>query len=474
MPSIESAREHGVGARASHLITGHQHEHDALEEELAAFTGRERALLFSTGYMANLGLATALVPKGGLVVGDALNHASLIDAGRIARATLDWYAHADAVALEGKLAARTQDAALVLTDGVFSMDGDLAPLPALAAACGRHGAFLAVDDAHGLGVLGATGGGTLEHFGLTPREVPVLVGTLGKAFGSFGAFVAGDANLIETLVQRARTYIYTTALPVAVAAATRAALEVSVAESWRRVRVLALTQRFRRLAAEAGLPLGPSVTPIQPLLLGGADDSVEASRKAAGARLLRRRDPPADGAGRHVAPARRAFGSAPRCGRRGPRRGARRMHPARMTGSDDEQAGAPLLDRAAIRRYAARASAGYDGFAVLAAELREQMLRRLDWIAFAPEAILDLGCGTGHGAAALAARWPSARVVALDASPAMLREAGARDTGIASNGCWPTPRRCRCLTRASTSSSATSCCPGARTSMRSSPRSRAC
>ena len=276
---IESAREHGVGARASHLITGHQHEHDALEEELAAFTGRERALLFSTGYMANLGLATALVPKGGLVVGDALNHASLIDAGRIARATLDWYAHADAVALESKLAARTQDAALVLTDGVFSMDGDLAPLPALAAACGRHGAFLAVDDAHGFGVLGATGGGTLEHFGLTPREVPVLVGTLGKAFGSFGAFVAGDSNLIETLVQRARTYIYTTALPVAVAAATRAALEVSVAESWRRVRVLALTQRFRRLAAEAGLPLGPSVTPIQPLLLGGAEDSVEASRK---------------------------------------------------------------------------------------------------------------------------------------------------------------------------------------------------
>ena len=276
---VEAAREHGVGARASHLITGHQHEHDALEEELAAFTGRERALLFSTGYMANLGLATALVPKGGLVVGDALNHASLIDAGRIARATLDWYAHADAVALEGKLAARTQDAALVLTDGVFSMDGDLAPLPALAAACGRHGAFLAVDDAHGFGVLGATGGGTLEHFGLTPREVPVLVGTLGKAFGSFGAFVAGDSNLIETLVQRARTYIYTTALPVAVAAATRAALEVSVAESWRRVRVLALTQRFRRLAAEAGLPLGPSVTPIQPLLLGGAEDSVEASRK---------------------------------------------------------------------------------------------------------------------------------------------------------------------------------------------------
>jgi 8-amino-7-oxononanoate synthase len=276
---IDAAREHGVGARASHLITGHQHGHDALEEALAAFTGRERALVFSTGYMANLGLATALVPKGGFVLGDALNHASLIDAGRIARAKLDWYPHGDSGALEEALAAHAPGPSLVLTDGVFSMDGDLAPLPALAGACRRHGALLAVDDAHGIGVLGAGGGGTLEHFGLTPRDVPALVGTLGKAFGSFGAFVAGDADLIETLVQRARTYIYTTALPVAVAEATRAALEVAAAESWRRVRVLALAQRFRRLAAEAGLPLTASETPIQPVLLGGADDALEASRR---------------------------------------------------------------------------------------------------------------------------------------------------------------------------------------------------
>ena len=153
---IAAAREHGVGARASHLITGHQGEHEALEEELAAFTGRERALLFSTGYMANLGLATALVTKGGAVLGDALNHASLIDAGRIARADIGHYPHADAAALERELAARGAGA-LVLTDGVFSMDGDLAPLPAIAAACARHGAFLAVDDAHGLGVLGERG-----------------------------------------------------------------------------------------------------------------------------------------------------------------------------------------------------------------------------------------------------------------------------------------------------------------------------
>src|SRR6185295_601730 len=242
---IEAARLHGVGARASHLITGHHGQHEALEEELAAFTGRERALLFSTGYMANLGLATALVRKGGAVLGDRLNHASLIDAGRIARAAVEHYPHVDATALERQLAALAPGA-LVLTDGVFSMDGDLAPLPAIASACARHGAFLAVDDAHGLGVLGETGSGTLEHFGLTASEVPALIGTLGKAFGSFGAFVAGDADLVETLIQRARTYIYTTALPVAVAAATRAALSVSITESWRRTRVLSLTRRFRK------------------------------------------------------------------------------------------------------------------------------------------------------------------------------------------------------------------------------------
>jgi 8-amino-7-oxononanoate synthase len=157
--------------------------------------------------MANLGLATALVAKGGAVLGDALNHASLIDAGRISRASLGYYLHGDAAALGRALGERAPGPALVLTDGVFSMDGDLAPLPALAAACGRHGAFLAVDDAHGLGVLGDRGGGTLEHFGLGPGEVPALIGTLGKAFGCFGAFVAGDAALVETLVQRARTYI---------------------------------------------------------------------------------------------------------------------------------------------------------------------------------------------------------------------------------------------------------------------------
>ena len=274
---VAAARIHGVGARASHLITGHQAEHAALEHELAAYAGRERALVFSTGYMANLGLVRALAGRGAAVLGDELNHASLIDGGRLSGATLDRYPHADAAALERQLAAQPAGPRFVLTDGVFSMDGDLAPLPALAAACARHGAFLAVDDAHGLGVIGDSGRGSLEHFGLSQIQVPALVGTFGKAFGTFGAFVAGSEELVETLIQRARTYIYTTALPPAIAAATRAALAVSIAEPWRRERVLALTRRFRELATAAGIRLGVSETPIQPILMGSAESAMRAS-----------------------------------------------------------------------------------------------------------------------------------------------------------------------------------------------------
>lgn len=273
---IDTARIHGVGARASHLITGHQAEHEALEQELAAYAGRERAIVFSTGYMANLGVVGALARRDADVFGDSLNHASLIDGGRLSGARLHRYPHGEVAALEQQLVAQESGSALVLTDGVFSMDGDLAPLPALAAACTKHGAFLAVDDAHGLGVIGATGRGSLEHFGLSPAQVPALIGTFGKAFGTFGAFVAGSDDLIETLIQRARTYIYTTALPPAVAAATRAALVVSIAEPWRRERVLALTRRFRELASAAGITLGTSETPIQPILLGSAESAMRA------------------------------------------------------------------------------------------------------------------------------------------------------------------------------------------------------
>jgi 8-amino-7-oxononanoate synthase len=280
---VIAARAGGVGSGASHLITGHHREHHALEEALAAFVGRERALLFSTGYMANLGLARALVGPGDAVFEDRLNHASLLDGGRLSGAEFLRFEHADAAALEAALEQRRDGMRLVLTDGVFSMDGDLAPLPAMAAACARHGALLAVDDAHGVGVLGATGAGTLEHFGQRTVDVPVLVGTLGKAFGTFGAFVAGSEVLIEFLIQRARSYIYTTALPPAVAAATRRALEIAREEPWRRERVLAHAQRFRRLAGAAGIALAESATPIQPVILGDA-----AAAMAASAALLER------------------------------------------------------------------------------------------------------------------------------------------------------------------------------------------
>jgi 8-amino-7-oxononanoate synthase len=294
------ARAQGTGAGASHLVTGHGPEHEALERELAQFTGRERALLFSTGYMANLGVATALVDRGDLVLGDRLNHASLIDAARLPPgAQARRYAHGDAQAAHEELArfaaGHPAAAAFVLTDGLFSMDGDLAPLPALARAARAHGATLVVDDAHGLGVLGDEGRGSCEYFGLGSADVPVLVGTLGKALGSFGAFVAGDAALVDWLVQRARSYVYTTALPQPVAAATRANLRLVATQPWRRERLRANVARFRETARARGLALAETAagSPIQPVLLGDAAAAVAASEAlyAAGYRVAAIRPP---------------------------------------------------------------------------------------------------------------------------------------------------------------------------------------
>jgi 8-amino-7-oxononanoate synthase len=274
---VAAAREWGVGSGASHLISGHCREHHALEEELAAFVQRPRALLFSTGYMANLAVVQALVGRGDRVLEDRLNHASLLDAGLSSGARFGRFPHADSAALRARLSRAAAGHTLVATDGVFSMDGAIAPLAELAAACREHDAWLFVDDAHGFGVLGAHGRGTIEAAALGPAAVPVLMGTLGKAAGTFGAFVAGTADLIETLVQRARTYIYTTALPPAVAAATRASLRVMQEESWRRERVLQYAARFRREAAALGLNLMPSSTPIQPVLLDTEEAALAAS-----------------------------------------------------------------------------------------------------------------------------------------------------------------------------------------------------
>jgi 8-amino-7-oxononanoate synthase len=269
----------GAGSGASHLITGHGTEHQRLEEELAAFTDRERALLFSTGYMANLAVLATLSGRGERVLLDRLSHASLIDGARLTGSELQRYPHADAAAAERLLAAEPARTALIATDGVFSMDGDLAPLPALAHAARAHATWLVVDDAHGLGVVGASGRGVCEHFALGSEAVPVLIGTLGKAFGSFGAFVAGAADLIELLLQKARTYIYTTALPQPVAAATRAALALAAEESWRRERLATLTARFRAAAHALGVPLADSTTPIQPVRLGSAAAALAAQRE---------------------------------------------------------------------------------------------------------------------------------------------------------------------------------------------------
>ena len=274
---IDAAREWGVGSGASHLVSGHCREHHVLEEELAEFALRPRALLFSTGYMANLAVVTALLGQGDRVFEDRLNHASLLDAGLASGARFARYPHTDADALGIRLERAGAGRTMVVTDGVFSMDGDIAPLRELAAACRKNGAWLFVDDAHGLGVLGDTGRGSVEAAGLGTDDVPILMGTLGKAFGTSGAFVAGSGELVETLLQQARTYIYTTALPPAMAAAARAALHVAQQEPWRRQQVLAHVAHFRREATGLGLQLLDSCTPIQPVVLGSEAAAVAAS-----------------------------------------------------------------------------------------------------------------------------------------------------------------------------------------------------
>jgi len=274
---IRGASQYGVGSGASHLITGHSRAHHELEEALAEFVGRPRALLFSTGYMANLGVISSLLHKGDHVFEDRLNHASLLDGGLLSQARLRRYRHGDSRDLYNKLATTKAGTQLIASDGVFSMDGDLAPVRELAQVAQQHHAWLMIDDAHGLGVLGSRGRGLLEQAGASAQEVPILVGTLGKAIGTFGAFVAGDEDLIETLIQKGRSYIYTTALPPAVAVATLASLQLIDAEAWRRDSLRANIRVFRERAAQAGIPLSESETAIQPVILGDVEDTLRIS-----------------------------------------------------------------------------------------------------------------------------------------------------------------------------------------------------
>ena len=278
----EGAALYGAGSGASHLISGHSRAHALLEERLAAFVApnlvQPRALTFSTGYMANLALLSVLGGPDTDLFSEAVNHASLIDGARLSRSTVRVFPHGDVAALEVLLAASTAASKLVVTDSVFSMDGDLAPLPALLAACERHGAWLIVDDAHGFGVLGRQGRGALSHFDLCSPQL-VYMGTLGKAAGVAGAFVAAHELVIETLLQRARPYIYTTATPPAVAHALLTSLDIigGAEGDTRRAHLAQLIARFDQALVLQHWRRLPSSTPIQPVIIGANGDALAAS-----------------------------------------------------------------------------------------------------------------------------------------------------------------------------------------------------
>lgn len=275
--AIETIRERGIGAAASHLICGHQDIHQELENELAAFVGAEKAVTFSTGYMANLAVPQTFLEKGDLVVQDRLNHASLIDAGRFCEVNLKRYRHLDFAHARTILVKSNANKKLLTTDGVFSMDGDQAPLHELTEVCRQTKSLLLIDDAHGFGVLGKTGAGSLEQHGIGVGGGVLMLGTLGKAAGSFGAFIAGDAVYIDSLIQHARSYIYTTALPPSIASATRAAIKIIQTEPERRDKLNAKITYFRQAIDELNLKTLDSKTAIQPILLGDSETALQAT-----------------------------------------------------------------------------------------------------------------------------------------------------------------------------------------------------
>jgi 8-amino-7-oxononanoate synthase len=274
----EGAELYGAGSGASHLISGHSAAHDKLEHQLAAFTGMQRALYFGSGYMANLAVLTALGGEGAEIFSEQLNHASLIDGARLARASVSVYLHNDPEALGAMLAASKAQTKVVVTDSVFSMDGSLAALPELLALCERHGAWLVVDDAHGFGVLGGSGAGAFEHFSIKSPNL-IYMGTLGKAAGVGGAFVAAHASVIETLVQRARPYIYTTAAPPALAHALSTSLAIIGGDEGKalRAQLAILIDQCRDELRLERWKLMPSHTAIQPVLVGDNNEALRLS-----------------------------------------------------------------------------------------------------------------------------------------------------------------------------------------------------
>jgi len=274
--AIDALRRYGVGEGASHLLSGHNALHGRLEAKLAEFVEMPRALLFATGYQANIGAVTALVGPGDAVFSDALNHASLIDGVRLSRARVVRYPHVDLASLDEALGKSEEQVKLIATDAVFSMDGDLAPLTGLLGLCERHDAWLLVDDAHGFGVMGREGRGSLAHLGLRAPRI-VYIGTLGKAAGVAGAFVAGTADVVEMVLQRARTYMYTTAAPALLAGAIEASVQLIQTEEWRRRHLRRLVGALREAVTGSEAALTPSESPIQPLILGTSAEALRIS-----------------------------------------------------------------------------------------------------------------------------------------------------------------------------------------------------
>lgn len=278
----KAAHKWNLGSGASHLVCGHSQAHHELEQALADYTGYPRALLFSSGFMANVGTIAALAQRGDLIFQDKLNHASLLDGAQLSRAKLLRYRHCDYAQLNDMLSNADDSSGekLIVSDSIFSMDGDLADVRQLSDMAANHNALLMIDDAHGLGILGAKeknqGNGVRDHFALTPEQLPVYVGTLGKALGGYGAFVAGSEELIDYLIQFARPYIYTTALPPALAEAMLFNLEL-MKQPQRREQLTQHIRYFRQRANDIDLPLMPSESAIQPLLIGDADKALALS-----------------------------------------------------------------------------------------------------------------------------------------------------------------------------------------------------
>jgi 8-amino-7-oxononanoate synthase len=279
MSAEAAVKKWGIGAGASHLVCGHQSPHAQLQRELAEFVGAERAIVFSTGYMANLAVPSTFLSRHDLLLQDKLNHASLIDAGLLCHASTKRYRHLDVDHASQLVTEAEQAKILVATDGVFSMNGSVADVRALAELCGHESRLLLVDDAHGFGVLGDHGAGTLQRSNLKPGGQTLILGTLSKAVGSFGAFVAGDAIWIDHLIQHARPFIYTTALPPAIVEASRTGLRMIRDQSWRREKLIENIERFRRLAAESNVELMPSETPIQSVRYNSPGAAVRASEQ---------------------------------------------------------------------------------------------------------------------------------------------------------------------------------------------------